>query len=116
MKNIVAIIVLIVGFFFAIDLVSKHAMGGIEAGMGGGNGVYADYHKDNWFAYFLSGDEDFRPSDEAFENPLSTFFFGAEDGVCGADHRLGDCPCGTQKTYSAKPVIEGNLTANPFAK
>lgn len=117
MKNIIAIVALCVGFFVAIDYVSKYAMGGIESGMGGGYGRYADYHSDNWFAYFMSGgDEDFRPSDEAWENPIMTLFTGSEDAVCGAGHRFGDCPCGNNATYKAKPVMDGSQTANPFAK
>jgi len=71
MKTALAMVVLLLGGFVAVNYVSNYAMGGIEAGLpGGGHGRYADYHEDNLFSYWLSDyDEEYRPS-----------FFSEEDG------------------------------------
>ena len=113
MKLVVAFIVLAVGSLFAIDYVSKYAMGGIESGMpGGGEGKFADYHDNNFFAYWLSGgEEEYKPSDSAL-NP----FAQSKETTCGSFKKFGYCSCQDCPKPNATAMPSAAGSDNPFVK
>ena len=114
MKLAVAFIVLAVGSLFAFDFVSRYAMGGIESGMpGGGDGKFAEYHDNNFFAYWLSGgDENYKPSDSS----LNPFAKSEEATMCGGFKKFGYCSCQNCPKLNATAMPSSAGSDNPFVE